>query len=150
MNKIIFGDNLQALQELQDECIDLIYIDPPFNTGRQQKRTRIKTVRSESGDRIGFSGQRYATTSLGSQEYTDIFDDYLAFLKPRLLEAFRVLKADGTIYFHIDYREVHYCKILLDQVFGRDSFLMKSSGLTITGLAQRRNGLLSMTISWFM
>ncbi len=123
MNRIIFGDNLQVLQEMQDECIDLIYIDPPFNTGRQQKRTRIKTVRSATGDQIGFSGQRYATTSIGSQEYADVFDDYLAFLKPRLTEAFRVLKADGTFYFHIDYREVHYCKILLDQVFGRDSFL---------------------------
>ena len=63
------------------------------------------------------------TTSLGSQEYADVFDDYLAFLKPRLIETFRVLKADGTLYFHIDYREVHYCKILLDHVFGRESFL---------------------------
>ena len=122
-NKIYFDDNLPILQSLPNASVDLIYIDPPFNTGKRQKRTQIKTVRSEEGDRVGFSGRRYETTEIGTQEYRDIFDDYLAFLAPRLTEAYRLLAAQGTLYFHIDYREVHYCKILLDQIFGRESFL---------------------------
>ncbi len=122
-NRIYFGDNLPILNELPDESVDLIYIDPPFNTGKQQKRTQISTVRSETGDRTGFSGARYRTIKLGSQQYSDTFDDYLSFLEPRLLAARRVLTAHGSFYFHIDYREVHYCKLLLDQIFGRQSFL---------------------------
>ena len=122
-NTIYFGDNLEILPTLADSSVDLIYIDPPFNTGKNQKRTRLKTVRSESGDRTGFSGQRYQTIRLGTQEYIDFFDDYLAFLAPRLEQAYRLLSAQGTLYFHIDYREVHYCKVLLDQIFGRESFL---------------------------
>ena len=123
MNKIYFGDNLPLLEHFQDQSVDLIYIDPPFNTGRSQKRMSISTIRSETGDRTGFNGARYRTVQLGSQEYMDIFDDYLAFLEPRLIEAKRVLTKSGTLYFHIDYREVHYCKVLLDQIFGRENFL---------------------------
>jgi len=122
-NTIYFGDNLPILESLPNESINLIYIDPPFNTGKSQKRTQIKTTRSNRGDRIGFSGQRYETTEIGSKEYIDIFDDYLAFLEPRLVQAHRLLATNGTLYFHIDYREVHYCKILLDQIFGRESFI---------------------------
>jgi site-specific DNA-methyltransferase (adenine-specific) len=122
-NTIFFGDNLPILQQMKTESIDLIYIDPPFNTGKRQSRTQIKTERSETGDRTGFSGNRYQTIRLGSREYLDIFDDYLAFLEPRLQEAYRILSAQGTLYFHIDYREVHYCKLLLDQIFSRQSFL---------------------------
>jgi DNA modification methylase len=122
-NTIFFGDNLPILQKMKTESVDLIYIDPPFNTGKRQSRTQIKTERSETGDRTGFSGNRYQTIRLGSQEYRDIFDDYLAFLEPRLVEAYRILSARGTLYFHIDYREVHYCKLLLDQIFGRQSFI---------------------------
>jgi site-specific DNA-methyltransferase (adenine-specific) len=122
-NTIYFGDNLPILQKMKAESVDLIYIDPPFNTGKRQSRTQIKTERSETGDRTGFSGKRYQTIRLGSREYLDIFDDYLAFLEPRLVEACRILSAHGTLYFHIDYREVHYCKLLLDQIFGRQSFL---------------------------
>jgi site-specific DNA-methyltransferase (adenine-specific) len=122
-NKIYIGDNLTILKKLSDESIDLIYIDPPFNTGRQQTRKQIKTVRSEKGDRTGFQGKRYETIKLGSQGYQDCFEDYLTFLEPRLKEAHRVLKPNGSIYFHIDYREVHYCKVLLDQIFGRECFL---------------------------
>ena len=123
-NRIFFGDNLPILQSLPDGCVDLIYIDPPFNTGRAQGRTQIKTVRdNENGDRIGFQGQAYRTIRVGERAYKDIFDDYLGFLEPRLVEAYRVLKPTGSLYFHIDYREVHYCKILLDGIFGRDAFL---------------------------
>jgi len=120
---IYFGDNLPVLKNLHDESVSLIYIDPPFNTGKSQRRTQIKTIQASTGDRKGFSGRRYQTIELGTQEYSDIFDDYLLFLSPRLEEAHRVLNSRGTLYFHIDYREVHYCKILLDQIFGRQNFL---------------------------
>jgi len=122
-NRIYFGDNLPILQSLPSESVDLIYIDPPFNTGKTQSRTRIRTERSAEGDRLGFAGQRYQTIKVGSKGYADIFDDFLAFLEPRLEEAYRVLKPTGSLYFHIDYREVHYCKVLLDQLFGRESFI---------------------------
>ncbi|HCS39074.1 MAG TPA: site-specific DNA-methyltransferase [Anaerolineaceae bacterium] len=121
--KIYFADNLGILQSLPSESVSLIYIDPPFNTGKTQARTQIKTDKSDTGDRTGFAGQRYSTVKIGSQSYSDIFDDFLNFLEPRLIEARRILKPNGSLYFHIDYREVHYCKILLDQIFGRESFL---------------------------
>jgi site-specific DNA-methyltransferase (adenine-specific) len=122
-SQIYFGDNLPILQAMTSESVDLIYIDPPFNTGRTQTRTQIHTERSEFGDRVGFQGKRYETVKIGSKGYADIFDDFLLFLEPRLSEAYRLLKPHGSLYFHIDYREVHYCKLLLDQIFGRESFL---------------------------
>jgi site-specific DNA-methyltransferase (adenine-specific) len=122
-NRVYFGDNLPILQSLPSASVDLIYIDPPFNTGRTQARTQIRTERSENGDRVGFQGQRYQTTKITSKGYADVFDDFLGFLEPRLLEAYRVLKPRGSLYFHIDYREAHYCKLLLDTIFGRDSFI---------------------------
>lgn len=120
---IYFRDNLEVLKSLKDKSIDLIYIDPPFNTGIIQKRTQISTSNDKNGDRKGFGGKKYKTIKLGSKEYSDIFDDYLLFLEPRLLEAHRILKENGSLFFHIDYRESHYCKILLDIIFGRDSFM---------------------------
>ncbi len=122
-HKIYFADNLGILQSLPSESVSLIYIDPPFNTGKTQARTQIKIEKSDTGDRTGFAGQRYTTLKVGSQAYEDVFDDLPTFLEPRLIEAKRVLKPNGSLYFHIDYREVHYCKILLDQIFGRESFL---------------------------
>ncbi|HEX9117327.1 MAG TPA: site-specific DNA-methyltransferase [Anaerolineae bacterium] len=122
-HQIYFGDNLPILQALPSGSIDLVYIDPPFNTGKAQRSERIKTVRSAEGDRTGFQGQRYATVKIGTHSYADFFDDYLAFLEPRLIEIHRLLAPRGSLYFHIDYREVHYCKLLLDVVFGRGSFL---------------------------
>ena len=122
-SKVILADNLSVLQSMPEACIDLIYIDPPFNTGKQQTRLHLKTEQSETGDRTGFQGRRYQTVKLGSRSYTDMYDDYLAFLEPRLQQAHRVLKPHGSLYFHIDYREVHYCKVLLDQVFGRECFI---------------------------
>ncbi len=121
--QIYFGDNLPILRSLPDGLANLIYIDPPFNTGRAQTRTRLSTSRSETGDRTGFGGRRYSTVALSTQAYSDSFDDYLAFLQPRLEEAYRLLAPNGTLYFHIDYREVHYCKVMLDGIFGRECFL---------------------------
>lgn len=122
-NTIIFGENLDVLNALEDETVDLIYIDPPFNTGKQQARKQIVVEQDDEGDRVGFGGNRYQTTIVGERAYRDHFDDYLGFLEPRIQAAYRVLKPSGSFYFHIDYREVHYCKILLDEIFGRESFL---------------------------
>ncbi|MBX3461017.1 MAG: site-specific DNA-methyltransferase [Planctomycetes bacterium] len=124
MNRVIHGDNLEVLRRLPDGFARLIYIDPPFNTGREQKRRVLKTVRDQGGDRTGFKGERYATVELAQRAYDDAFEDYQSFLRPRLEQAHRVLAADGSLYFHIDYREAHYCKVfLLDAIFGRDSFV---------------------------
>jgi site-specific DNA-methyltransferase (adenine-specific) len=120
---IHFADNLAVLRELPAGSVDLIYIDPPFNTGKVRRRTQLKTARSDSGDRTGFLGRRYESTVVGTRSFGDLFDDYLAFLEPRLVEAHRVLARDGCMYFHVDCREVHYCKVLLDAIFGRECFL---------------------------
>jgi site-specific DNA-methyltransferase (adenine-specific) len=122
-NKIVYGDNLPVLKDLPSQSVDLIYIDPPFNTGKEQSRKQIRVEEDENGDRVGFGGKRYQTEVIGERGYRDYFDDYLGFLEPRLVEAYRILKPTGSLYFHIDYREVHYCKILLDEIFGRRSFL---------------------------
>ena len=120
---IYHGDNLDLLARLRDEAFTLIYVDPPFNTGREQRRLTLATRRDGTGDRVGFGGRRYRTEVVGSSGYPDRTDDYLAFIEPRLREARRVLNDRGTFYFHIDYREAHYCKVLLDEIFGRDCFL---------------------------
>ncbi len=124
MLDIYFGDNLDIIRSLPDASFDLIYIDPPFNTGKKQARTQIKTVHDqEGGDRVGFQGKKYRTTKVGTKGYLDTFEDYLGFLEPRLDEAYRLLTPTGSFFFHIDYREVHYCKVLLDTIFGRESFI---------------------------
>ncbi len=123
MLRIVLDDNLKVLRSLAPASIDLIYIDPPFNTGRERKRVALRTERDSEGDRTGFQGRRYRTTVLGATGYGDAFDDYLAFLGPRLEEAHRVLAATGSLFFHIDCREAHYCKVLLDGIFGRASFV---------------------------
>ena len=123
MRRVIFSDNLAALATLPDACAALIYIDPPFNTGRRQSRTQLRTLRDADGDRLGFQGKRYRSVSLGRRQFADRFDDYLGFLEPRLQEARRILKPNGALFLHIDYREAHYCKVLLDEIFGRASFM---------------------------
>jgi site-specific DNA-methyltransferase (adenine-specific) len=120
---ICHGDNLSILPRLAAGSVDLVYIDPPFNTGRTQRRTQLRTVRDDEGDRVGFGGHRYRTERLSQREFGDAFFDYEAFLAPRLEEAFRVLAEHGSLYVHLDYREVHYIKVLLDSIFGRDNFL---------------------------
>ena len=122
-NRIYFGDNLDVLPTLPARRYRLIYVDPPFNTGRQQRRKRLRTVRDEDGDRTGFQGLRYRSEVLGERSFDDDFDDYPGFLRPRLEQARRVLRDDGSLFFHVDYREVHYCKLLLDEIFGRDCFM---------------------------
>jgi site-specific DNA-methyltransferase (adenine-specific) len=120
---ILHGDNLPLLRELESGSVQMVYADPPFNTGRTQARKTLATVASTTGDRTGFGGRRYATRLLQESSYRDSFDDYLGFLKPRLQEIRRVLAPEGTLYLHLDYREAHYAKLLLDEVFGRECFL---------------------------
>ncbi len=122
MNRVLLGENLDILKTLEAESFDLIYIDPPFNTGKRQELNRLKTVRAEDGDRVGFGGHRYRTSAGSSSGYEDTFDDFLGFLEPRFVEAQRLLKPEGSIFVHLDYREVHYAKVLLDGIFGRASF----------------------------
>jgi site-specific DNA-methyltransferase (adenine-specific) len=123
IRRILFGDNLPYLRQVPDSSIDMIYIDPPFNTGRSRRAARMQTVRDSEGDRIGFQGKRYQTKVLDRKEFSDAFDDYLGFLAPRLCEARRVLAKHGSIYLHLDFREVHYVKVLMDELFGRECFL---------------------------
>ena len=97
--------------------------------GRRQTREQLRTRRvpegSEdgAGDRTGFGGRRYETERLGSRSFDDAYDDYLGFLEPFLVEAQRLLTPSGSLYLHLDYREVHYAKVLADRIFGRVNFV---------------------------
>jgi site-specific DNA-methyltransferase (adenine-specific) len=122
-NVVLFGDNLEHLKKMPDESVQLIYIDPPFNTGRRQTRGKSTTTRTETGSRVGFKGQRYDIVRERLLGYDDEFADYWSFLEPRLEEAWRLLNQTGTLYLHLDYREAHYAKVLLDALFGRENFL---------------------------
>ena len=120
---VLLGDNLELLPRFPDGTFGLVYADPPFNTGSTRTRRTLSVVAAADGERTGFGGRRYRTRLLAESSYRDSFDDYLAFLEPRLREMRRVLSESGTLYFHIDYREAHYCKLLLDELFGREAFL---------------------------
>jgi site-specific DNA-methyltransferase (adenine-specific) len=124
MPKIILADNMEVLPTLPDGSVALICIDPPFNTGKRQRLSQIHTVHDEKGgDRVGFQGKRYRTITLGTREFADVFDDFLAFLEPRLVEAHRTLAPAGSLFLHIDCRESHRCRVLLDEIFGRGCFM---------------------------
>ncbi len=124
MLEIVQGDNLSFLQGCAAGAFDLIYVDPPFNTGSERSHTPIRAVRDEQGgDRTGFGGRRYRTQGGQRRSYDDAFDDYLAFLEPRLVESRRVLASGGSLFVHLDSREVHYAKVMLDTIFGRASFM---------------------------
>jgi site-specific DNA-methyltransferase (adenine-specific) len=122
-SSVVLSENLEILKKLPSESFELIYIDPPFNTGKVQRRQSIKTVRADGGSRIGFKGASYETVKGTVTSYNDSFADYWSFMEPRLEEAWRLLTPNGTLYLHLDYREVHYAKVLLDALFGGDSFL---------------------------
>ena len=120
---VVHGDNLGVIAQLPDASFRLIYLDPPFNTGRKQSRQTITNTRAENGSRVGFKGHSYDTVKGTLYSYNDEFADYWQFLEPRLEEAWRLLDDHGTLYLHLDYREVHYAKVALDAMFGRDGFL---------------------------
>jgi site-specific DNA-methyltransferase (adenine-specific) len=122
---VVHGDNLEVVAGLPSGAFQLIYLDPPFNTGRSQARQRTTAVRTEAGvgSVIGFKGRSYERIKGDILSYDDRFEDYWGFLEPRLMEAWRLLADTGTLYLHLDYRESHYAKVLLDALFGRESFL---------------------------
>ncbi|MDE1161397.1 MAG: DNA methyltransferase [Acidobacteriaceae bacterium] len=123
MNKIVKSENLRALRKLPSDSVELIYIDPPFNTGSIQKRHRVTITRDDTSERIGFGGKRYRIERKAPHpRYEDSFDDYLGFLRPRLEEARRILTEHGSLFLHVDPHESHYCKVMLDQIMGRDCF----------------------------
>ncbi|MFC0247986.1 DNA-methyltransferase [Citricoccus parietis] len=124
-NLVVGAENLEFLPSLPDGAFTLVYLDPPFNTGRTQRRQQMSMVRAaaEESDRVGFGGQSYKTIKGALASYDDAFADYWEFLEPRLREAWRLLADDGTLYLHLDYREVHYAKVMLDAIFGRECFL---------------------------
>jgi site-specific DNA-methyltransferase (adenine-specific) len=120
---VVLGDNAQVLPRLPGGSFQVVYIDPPFNTGGRRDRRTLRTTADATGDRTGFGGRRYATVQTARMSYPDTFADYAGFLAPRLEEARRLLTDSGTLYVHLDWREAHYCKVLLDEIFGRDCFL---------------------------
>jgi site-specific DNA-methyltransferase (adenine-specific) len=120
---ILHGDNLPIMRGLPVGAFRMVYADPPFNTGKAQTRSTMRMTPAADGDRTGFAGRRYRTELLERSSYRDSFDDYLGFLEPRLREIHRLLDREGTLYLHLDQREAHYAKLLLDEIFGRDAFL---------------------------
>ncbi len=122
VKKILEGDNLSLLGTLPREFARLIYIDPPFNTGRTQARERMRVKASADGERVGFGGRRYELERIESPTYEDDFEDYIAFLMTRIEASLPCLKPDGSLFVHLDYREAHYAKVALDRLLGRDRF----------------------------
>ena len=117
------ADNLAVLRGMPAGSVDLIYIDPPFNTGTRQERARFRAIRDDGGGRRGFQGRAYRIEPRESHGFDDSFDDFLAFIGARIREAHRILAPHGSLFFHLDYREIHYCKVLIDSIFGRRSFI---------------------------
>ncbi len=121
--EIFHGDNLEVLQRFSAGAFQLVYVDPPFNTGRKRRLVRLKTDRDAQGDRVGFGNRRYRTQIRSERSYADAFNDYLGFLRPRLVEGVRVLDEKGSLFVHLDPREAHYVKVLLDEILGREHFI---------------------------
>lgn len=123
LGRVIFGDNLDVLPTLPSGLARLVYVDPPFNTGRRQARRRMDVRSDPEGTRVGFGGRRYAVSEVASTSYDDDFDDYVGWLLPRIEASLRCLSADGSLFVHLDYREVHYVKVALDRLLGRERFV---------------------------
>lgn len=125
MRRIVLGDNARVLPTLPEAFARLVYVDPPFNTGRAQRRERMRVTEATEGpgERVGFGGRRYDVERVASGSYDDDFDDFEAFLVPRIEASLRCLTRDGSLFVHLDYREVHYVKVALDRLLGRDRFM---------------------------
>lgn len=149
--RIVHAENLAFLAGVPDGAFPFIYIDPPFNTGKVQRRDRIRVRRDDAGDRGGFGGRRYRTERMEEAgAYADRFDDFLAFLAPRLAEARRVLSPGGSLFVHLDAREVHYVKVHLDGLFGREGFLNEIIwAYDFGGRSKRRWPAKHDTILWY-
>lgn len=123
MITLYFDDNLKILQLFNMPMFDLIYVDPPFNTKKKRVLESIETVHDNDGDRIGYQGKKYKTIKISSKSYDDCFEDYIGFLQPRFELAYNALKHNGSFFVHVDYREVHYVKVMCDKIFGRENFM---------------------------
>jgi site-specific DNA-methyltransferase (adenine-specific) len=124
MKKIVMGDNLEVLPGLPEKLARLVYVDPPFNTGAVQKRDRVRVTATEGpGARGGFGGRRYDVETVESGSYRDAFDDFEAFLMPRIEASLRCMTPDASLFVHLDAREIHYVKVALDRLLGRASFM---------------------------
>ncbi|MFL2664847.1 MAG: DNA-methyltransferase [Dehalococcoidia bacterium] len=121
--KIYFENNLKILKSMPANSVDLIYVDPPFNTGKKRSHSIMKNIQSDTGDRVGFQGKKYSTSTSNIYSYEDKIDSYLDFLRLRVEESKRILKKNGSFFLHLDFREIHYAKVLCDEIFGRDSFI---------------------------
>jgi site-specific DNA-methyltransferase (adenine-specific) len=120
---VLEGDCADVLPRLPEAAFELIYIDPPFNTGSTRRHRRMEVARDDAGTRVGFGGNRYRASTGAEMAYGDSFEDYAAFLGPKLARARELLAPEGTLYVHLDYREAHYVKVALDRIFGRECFL---------------------------
>jgi site-specific DNA-methyltransferase (adenine-specific) len=121
---VLEGDCADVLPRLPEGAFELIYIDPPFNTGKARRHRSVTAIRDdEGGIRNGFGGHRYRTSERSSMVYADRYDDYVGYLAPKLHRARELLAPEGTLYVHLDYREAHYVKVALDEIFGRECFL---------------------------
>lgn len=124
MNRVECADNLEVLRGLPDGCVDLIYTDPPFGTGKQRRLDSIRTGRGDKA-RTGFGGRSYPFEVVSTVTYRDDlpFAEYLGFLELRLREMHRVLTPNGSLYLHLDHHAVHHARFMLDEIFGGDRFL---------------------------
>ena len=123
-NGLFQGDALEVLPALPAAFARLIYVDPPFNTGRRQRRRRVKVTRDAEGARTGFGGQTYTETVVAdSPTYDDRFVDYVPWLMERIAAGLRCATADASLFVHVDPRESHYVKVALDGLLGRGSFM---------------------------
>jgi len=102
---IYCGDNLQKLRDLPDACVDLIYIDPPFNSNRN-----YEVFWGDTQEKRAFEDR------FGAVEH------YIFWMRPRVMEMYRVLKPTGSFYYHCDWHADAYVRVMLDQVFGANAF----------------------------
>lgn len=130
--RIIYcGDCLDRLRKLPDGCVDLIYIDPPFNSNRN-----YEVFWGETKEKRAFE-DRHASTQA-----------YIEFMRPRCVELARVLKKTGSFYYHCDWHASHYVKVMLDQIFGENNFQSEiiwrrtlAKGLAFTGFPNNHDSI---------
>ena len=121
---ILHGDAVDELPKIKKSSVQLIYIDPPFNTGKEMSYSKIKTTRSKNGEgHAGYQGNKYQREAVSKMSYNDKFDDYINYIMQRIKLAYPLLTKNGSFFLHADYREIHYLKIAMDKLFGRENFI---------------------------
>ena len=120
---LIEGDCADVMRRLPKGAFDLVYADPPFNTGRDVVMNRTRATADDEAERTGFGGRGYRVERVGTQRFPDRHEDYALFLRERVELARTMLAPWGTLYLHLDQRESHRAKLMLDEVFGEECFL---------------------------